>query len=783
MTLGEVETSLADGVLDPQTDRVTLKDGNVIENYYKGTLGVKYFKPIYKSRFALPPSGWCTWYYYYQQINENEVKQNAQWIADNLKDYGAQYVQIDDGWQGTGRVFTRDWTNVSDKFPGGMDKLAAYIKSLGLKPGIWIAPHGQSNDAVVKNLPAIFLMKPDGTSASETWEGRYLLDPSTAESQKYLKDLFGKLAGWGYDYFKIDGQPVVVGEYKTKKAFMKDPSDDAVALYRQTLETIRAAIGPDRYLLGCWGMPIEGMGLMNGSRTGGDVVLDWNGGFMLALRTTMQNYYLHNVAWYTDPDVMLVRSPLTLDQARAWATLQGLTGQALMGNDRMMDLSKERVDLLRRVFPAVDIRPLDLFPAERNKHIWDLKINHLGRDYDVVGVFNYDEAKSEQISLNWKDLGLPENVPVHVYDFWNKEYLGAWENGMTVNLSPTSCRVLTLLPATDKVQLISTSRHITQGWVDLVALNRDDATNSYTGKSNVVKNDPYELRFVFPRGKNFRIKSAKAGSLPVQIANHQGWATVQFASPRTGQLNWSITFEPADIYHYPVREPANLFVERVGLDTVTLKWGAQYYLNSGYQVYLNGSLAGNSLTNTFTLRGLDPETNYTAEVRTVWEDGTGSDKKAELKFTIKALLPREMSLSTLTPLRPGVGGRGVEINRALNGRPFSIGGQRYEGGIGARSNLEIEYDLKGLFDSFSALVGVDDGTMNQNASVEFVVLADGKELWRSGAFKKSDAAKPLKVEVAGVRRLVLRVTGGGEGQGPQARILADWVDARVTRQR
>lgn len=77
----------------------------------------------------------CTWYYYYQQINENEVKQNARWLADNLKDYGAQYVQIDDGWQGTGRVYTRDWTNVSDKFPSGMDKLASYIKPVGLTPG------------------------------------------------------------------------------------------------------------------------------------------------------------------------------------------------------------------------------------------------------------------------------------------------------------------------------------------------------------------------------------------------------------------------------------------------------------------------------------------------------------------------------------------------------------------------------------------------------------------------------------------------------------------------
>jgi hypothetical protein len=38
----------------------------------------------------------------------------------------------------------------------------------------------------------------------------------------------------------------------------------------------------------------------------------------------------------------------------------------------------------------------------------------------------------------------------------------------------------------------------------------------------------------------------------------------------------------------------------------------------------------------------------------------------------------------------------------------------------------------------------------------------------------------MKVDVAGVHRLVLRVSGGGEGQGPQARILADWINAKLT---
>ena len=182
-------------------------------------------------------------------------------------------------------------------------------------------------------------------------------------------------------------------------------------------------------------MPLEGVGIMNGSRTGGDVVLGWDG-FFTALGPTMelllsaQHRLVHRSGRDAPP------APLTLDQARVWATLQGLTGQALMSSDRLMDLSEDRVEMLRRVYPAVDIRPLDLFPSRQNKRIWDLKISHLGRNYDVVGVFNFDEAKPEHMYLNWKELGIPGNGPVHVFDFWNKEYLGAWEAGMASTVPP-----------------------------------------------------------------------------------------------------------------------------------------------------------------------------------------------------------------------------------------------------------------------------------------------------------------------------------------------------------
>ncbi len=784
MTLGRVETPLADGVFDPVQDRVVLKNGAVKEHYYRDILGVKQYQPLDKSRFSLPPSGWCTWYYYYNRINAAEVERNAQWIADNLKDFGANYVQIDDGWQGSGgRDGGRDWTIVNpQRFPGGMGSLAARIKSLGLTPGLWLAPHGQSNPGVVSNSPNVFLLRTNGATASDTWEGRFLVDPTTPESLSYLKNMFTTFAGWGYEYFKIDGQPIVVDEYRDKKQFEKNPSDDAVGLYRNTLQSIRSAIGPDRYLLGCWGIPLEGAGIMNGSRTGGDIVLGW-GGFQVALRPTMQFYYLHNIVWYSDPDVLVVRSPLTLDQARVWATLEGLTGQALMSSDRLMDLSEDRVELMRRVYPATDIRPLDLFPSERDKRIWDLKVNHLGRRYDVVGVFNFGADKTRQTRLNWRELGLPDNQPVHVFDFWNHEYLGAWQEGIVVDAAPTSCRVLTLLLATDRIELISTSRHITQGWVDLSALVRDEAHNAFHGTSRLVKNDPYELRFVFPRGTNYVIERATAhiGSvnLPVKIFNHQGWATAQIASPRTTDVTWEVQFAPADFYHFPPSEPAGLSAEWVGLDGINLKWREQYYLNAGYQVYLDGRLLGYTPSAAFPIRGLDANSNYTAQVKTIAEDGRESSRQAQVKFTLASLIPAELSLTQMEPLRATGRWRGFEADEMMSPAAFSVGSNRFDQAIASFAGSEIEFDLKGIYNQFTALVGLDAAS-GDTATVEFIVLGDGQELWRSGELKKSDAPKPVELKITGVHKLLLRTASTAGLRRNRAQ--AGWANPKVSRQ-
>ena len=86
-----------------------------------------------------------------------------------------------------------------------------------------------------------------------------------------------------------------------------------------------------------------------------------------------------------------------------------------------------------------------------------------------------------------------------MYDFWSKEYLGAWAGGMMVEAAPTSCRVFDAgARHHGAFELISTSRHITQGWVDLKETQHNPTGTTWQGTSAVVKNDPYTLSFAVP---------------------------------------------------------------------------------------------------------------------------------------------------------------------------------------------------------------------------------------------------------------------------------------------
>ncbi|MCI8388263.1 MAG: glycoside hydrolase family 27 protein [Clostridiales bacterium] len=86
-----------------------------------------------------PPMGWNTWNTFGEKINEQIVKESTDAFVElGLKDYGYEYIVIDDCWSERTRDAVTDRI-VADhiKFPNGMKAVGDYIHSKGLKFGMY----------------------------------------------------------------------------------------------------------------------------------------------------------------------------------------------------------------------------------------------------------------------------------------------------------------------------------------------------------------------------------------------------------------------------------------------------------------------------------------------------------------------------------------------------------------------------------------------------------------------------------------------------------------------
>lgn len=184
-----------------------------------------------KNKFAItPPMGWNSYDYYDTTVNEEQVKANALYMAEHLKEFGWEYIVIDIEWYGYDTGSQREryqyipfWKLEMDeysrllpcvqKFPSakdgkGFQPLAEFIHNLGLKFGIHImrgiprnAAHAHmkilGTDRTANEIadPAnICLWNPD----------MYGIRPDAEGAQEYYDSLFELYAQWGVDFVKCD---------------------------------------------------------------------------------------------------------------------------------------------------------------------------------------------------------------------------------------------------------------------------------------------------------------------------------------------------------------------------------------------------------------------------------------------------------------------------------------------------------------------------------------------------------------------------------------------------
>jgi len=138
-----------------------------------------------------------------------------------------------------------------------------------------------------------------------------------------------------------------------------------------------------------------------------------------------------------------------------------------------------------------------------------------------------------------------------------------------------------------------------------------------------------------------------------------------------------------------------------------------------------------------------------------------------------------LSLTELEPVTHWQASGALALDRSVGCTPLQIGDRAFDHGLGTHAASEVVYNLGEGYDRFEAWVGIDVMKLHSaTASAVFKVFADQKAVFDSGVMRGDTPARPVSLQLTGVRELKLVVTDAGDGNKDD---YADWADARLIR--
>ena len=413
----------------------------------------------FKEWAQTPPMGWNSWDCYGPTVEEHEVKANADYMAEHLKDFGWEYIVVDirwfvendkaGGYNQTDPIYVLDeygrYLPATNRFPSAKDgkgfkELADYVHSKGLKFGIHIM-RGIPTEAVERQLP---IKGADGVTADQIYStdlqclwlrDNYTILADKPGAQEYYNSIFDLYAEWGVDFIKID--------------------DISRPYHQAEIELIRKAIDqsgrPMVLSLSPGKTPIEDAAHVtehaNMWRMVDDVWDLWRD--ITHLLDVAQDWYPH-IKPGTWPDCDMI-------------PLGRISVRGERGEDRMSRLTKEEQYTLMSLFTIFrsplmfggDLPSNDEFTLSLLTNEEVLRMHHDGTDVRQIfqkdgkvaitsrnskteevylAIFNIDDDKAQEISVNLKDLGL--NGDCKVTELWSGEEIGVYSNDFSQTIQP-----------------------------------------------------------------------------------------------------------------------------------------------------------------------------------------------------------------------------------------------------------------------------------------------------------------------------------------------------------
>lgn len=182
-----------------------------------------------KTMMNKAPMGWNSYDYYDTNVKEEDIKANADFMSEHMKEAGWEYIVVDIEWYSyyTGsrrdkyqyipfeKVEIDEWGRLLpcvEKFPSsangqGFKPLADYVHSKGLKFGIHIM-RGIPREAAQRHLPILNSMENAADVADPNnickWNPDMYGVRNCEGGQAYYNSIINLYASWGVDFIKCD---------------------------------------------------------------------------------------------------------------------------------------------------------------------------------------------------------------------------------------------------------------------------------------------------------------------------------------------------------------------------------------------------------------------------------------------------------------------------------------------------------------------------------------------------------------------------------------------------
>ena len=389
-----------------------------IPDFVRQYMGIRLTKLKVKPTFV-----YNTWLPFTKNINEKLVMELAKASADA----GMKEFIIDDGWQDN----YGDWGIDSVKFPHGLKPVFDYIKSLGMKPGLWISVGSASRSSkVFQAHPEWFVVDRNGEATSlhvPDDKERYTACFST-DWYNHIKAILLRLSSdYGLEYMKLDFavvtspytfDPSESGCYSTSHPGHRDHNESLYTNYERLWQLFDELHDekPDLFI-DCTFETMGGTQLIDFAllkHAEGDWLSNFNGA--AGEKTDIR---IRNMAWWRSPvmpaTALVIGNPQMQD--KGWEMhIKSIAGALpiMLGDPRMLsetDLKKYRAyaDWLQQMENKYEImsfrQDLPGF-GEPMEGMWDgfQRVNTDTGNGGIIGVFRHGAVETERVvTVNWLD--------------------------------------------------------------------------------------------------------------------------------------------------------------------------------------------------------------------------------------------------------------------------------------------------------------------------------------------------------------------------------------------